>query len=98
MKAYIIKNNNEIYQVIIAPNGICTHMTQIGPHCLVPVGVRLGKCKHYLALPMVVKLPGRVTKHLLRVYGYIDNTMIYEKVLPDQPELVSDVTNITFNY
>lgn len=96
MKAYII-NDNECYKVSIAPNGICTHVTQIKSWELVPVSVKLGKRKyHYWVLPVVVKLPGRANKHLLRIYTCAGHTIIYEQVLPDQPQLGMDITNLTW--
>ena len=95
MKAYIIKDN-EGYKVSIAPNGICTNMTQIKSWEMVPVGVKLGKRRYYWVLPVIVKLPGRVNKHVLRLYTCVDHTILYEQVLPDQPQLVSDITNLTW--
>lgn len=93
MKAYII-NDNECYKVSIAPNGICTHVTQIKSWEVVPTGVKLGKFKYFWVLPIIVKLPGRANKHILRIYTCADHTIIYEQVLPDQPQLVSDITPV----
>lgn len=95
MKAYII-NNKEYYQVSVAPNGICTYVAQITSWEMVPVGVKLGKRKYYWVLPVVVKLPGRANKYMLRIYTCAEHTIIYEQVLPDQPQLVSDITNLTW--
>ena len=95
MKAYLI-NDDKCYQVIIEPDGMCTRMTQIRRWELVPVGIKLGKYKYYWVLPIILKLPGRANKHILRVYTCGDHNIIYERVLPDQPQLVSDVKYVTW--